>query len=175
MRRQRSTEEDDDDDEQSVVSVPVMCASNEPVSQFVVRSNFKNFAMISSGRESQYFIFKKKNPIEWALGGTRHWTVGPLSTRVSAFVLYPLECRAVAQLSKPGQGRAGRTAWKDSLAEAFAVFHFHCDAALHMLLSQSLLASFKNRCECDTARDEAGIDSRPSDDDDQQVLVHGTQ
>ena len=167
MRRQRSAEEEDDD-EQSVVSVPVMCASNEPVSQFVVRSNFKNFAMISSGRESQYFIFKKKNPIEWALGGTRHWTVGPLSTRVSAFVLYPLECRAVAQLSKPGQGRAGRTAWKDSLAEALAVFHLS-------LRCCTAHAPFKNRCECDTARDEAGIDSRPSDDDDQQVLVHGTQ
>ena len=135
MRRQRSAEEEDDD-EQSVVSVPVMCASNEPVSQFVVRSNFKNFAMISSGRESQYFIFKKKNPIEWALGGTRHWTVGPLSTRVSAFVLYPLECRAVAQLSKPGQGQGWAYSLEGFVARLW-LFTFHCDTALHMLLLQS--------------------------------------
>ena len=92
--------------------------------------------------------------------------------------LYYCTCWSAGQLrncQSPVRGglgvQLGRIRWQ----RLWQSFTFHCDAALHMLLSQSLLASFKNRCECDTARDEAGIDSRPSDDDDQQVLVHGTQ
>ena len=90
-----------------------------------------------------------------------------------AFVLlYLLECRAVAQLSKPGQGQGWAYSLEGFVARLW-LFTFHCETALHMLLLLSCLvlacsvARFiqePSRCECDTAARDDGR-NRFSDSD----------
>ena len=87
-----------------------------------------------------------------------------------AFVLlYLLECRAVAQLSKPGQGQGWAYSLEGFVARLW-LFTFHCDTALHIsscspawCLLARLLASFKSRADANAIRrpvTTAGIDSR---------------